>query len=106
MDPPRLTFRIIQFLKNYLIKMTSTHQCLPTVTEQEIALNDPWIDGTFRVQENRWGTWSSFDKEENKLVMSLTKDMCIDATRFYMKGKQDGFSSEDPSYSGVVDGKL
>jgi hypothetical protein len=68
--------------------------------------HSPWIDDRFRVEESRWGSWSSFDKMEEKLVTSLTKDLCIDATRFYLKGLQDGFSPDDKTHSGTVDGKL
>lgn len=72
----------------------------------EVKEDSPWIDGMFRVQETQWGTWTSFDREENKLVFSLTKELCIDATRFYLKGKQERFSADDRSCSGFVDGKL
>lgn len=80
-----------------------------TTTEQQPAEqegNRPWVDDMFRLEHNRWGTWSSFDKMENKLVMALTEELCIEATRFYLKGRQEGFPSEGVSYSGTVDGKL
>jgi hypothetical protein len=64
-----------------------------------------WIDDCFRVEEKRWGTWSSYDKEEKELITSLTKEQCILATRFYLKGKQEGFE-ETETYDSVVGGKL
>jgi len=50
-----------------------------------------WIDDCFRVEEKRWGTWTSYDKEEKELLTSLHKDGCINATRWYLKNKQEGF---------------
>jgi hypothetical protein len=64
-----------------------------------------WIDDTFRVEESRWKTWKSFHKNGDALITSLTRESCISATRFYLKGKQEGFS-QSKSYEGVVGGKL
>lgn len=64
-----------------------------------------WIDDTFRVEESRWKTWNSYDKSGNAIVTSLTQESCISATRFLLKGRQEGFS-ESKSYEGVVGGKL
>lgn len=70
----------------------------------EIAEVD-WIDDQFRVEESRWKTWKSFHKNGDPLITSLTRESCISATRFYLKGKQEGFS-ESQVYEGVVGGKL
>ena len=59
----------------------------------------------FMWRKKKWGTWQSYDKEGNGLVTSLTEDQCISATRFYLKGRQEGFS-ESKTYSSNVDGKL
>ena len=63
------------------------------------------IDDAFYVEQFRWGTWKSYDKDGNSLVTSLREETCIAATRFYLKGKQEGFT-ETQTYSGKVDGKL
>lgn len=63
------------------------------------------IDEAFYLKQQRWGTWDSYDKEGKPLVTSLTKDICIEATRFYLKGRQEGFS-ESKFYEGKVGGKL
>lgn len=63
------------------------------------------IDDSFYVKQQRWGTWISYDKDEKGLVTSYTKDECIKATRFYLKGRQEGFS-ESKTYEGQVGGKL
>lgn len=70
----------------------------------EIAEVD-WIDGEFRVEESRWKTWKSFHKNGDSLITSLSQESCIAATRFYLKGKQEGFENSK-SYEGTVGGKL
>ena len=64
-----------------------------------------WIDDEFRVEESRWKTWKSFNKNGDPLITSLTQESCINATRFYLKGKQDGFE-DSKTYEGSVGGKL
>jgi hypothetical protein len=63
------------------------------------------IDDAFYVKQQRWGTWDSYDKDGKGLVTSLTKEQCVAATRFYLKGRQEGFP-ESKSYEGEVGGKL
>ena len=63
------------------------------------------IDEAFYVEEGFGKTWKSYDKDGNPLVTSLTSESCISATRFYLKGKQEGFI-QTVTYSGKVDGKL
>jgi hypothetical protein len=67
--------------------------------------NQELIDDSFYVQEKKWGTWQSYDKEGNGLITSLTENECISATRFYLKGRQEGFS-ESKTYDSIVGGKL
>ena len=63
------------------------------------------IDEAFYVEQSRWKTWTSYDKDGNSLITSLTEENCVAATRFYLKGKQEGWE-ETQTYSGKVDGKL
>ena len=65
-----------------------------------------WIDDCFRVEEKKWGTWTSYDKEGKELLTSLHKELCISATRWYLKAKQEGFVENSVKYEGVVGGKL
>lgn len=65
-----------------------------------------WIDDCFRVEEQRWGTWRSYDKEGNGIITSLYKEGCITATRWYLKEKQEGFKETEVKYESVVGGKL
>ena len=62
-------------------------------------------DDCFYVQEKKYGLWYSMDKEGNGLITSLTEKSCISATRFYLKGRQEGFS-ESKTYDSEVGGKL
>ena len=63
------------------------------------------IDDCFYVQEKRYGLWDSTDLDGKGLVTSLTEEQCISATRFYLKGRQEGFI-ETKKYEGEVGGKL
>ena len=63
------------------------------------------IDDCFYVQRKKYGLWDSTDIEENGLVTSLTEEQCISATRYILKGRQEGFA-ETKSYEGQVGGKL
>jgi len=65
-----------------------------------------WIDDCFRVEQKKWGTWDSYNKEGKCIVTSLTEEQCINATRFYLKGIQEGWSENTVKYEGVVGGKL
>jgi hypothetical protein len=63
------------------------------------------IDDAFYVDEKKYGLWYSTDKEGNGLITSLTEESCISATRFLLKGRQEGFT-ESKTYDGQVGGKL
>ena len=63
------------------------------------------IDEAFYVEKKRFGTYQSYDKEGKGLVTSLSEEQCISATRFYLKGRQEGFT-ESATYAGQVSGKL
>ena len=64
------------------------------------------IDGCFTVDKARWGTWRSFDQDGKEIITSLTEELCIEATRWYLKQKQEGFTDGAKAYDGVVGGKL
>lgn len=63
------------------------------------------IDDAFYVEQKKYGLWDSTDKDGKGLVTSLTEEQCIAATRFYLKGRQEGFA-ETRTYEGQVGGKL
>ena len=63
------------------------------------------IDDCFYVEQRKWVTWQSTDKEGKGLITSLTEDECVLATRWYLKQQQEGFL-ESKTYAGEVSGKL
>ena len=71
----------------------------------ELKLENLYDDGAFYVEQSNWKTWKSFDKDRNALVTSLAQETCVAATRYYLKGKQEGFM-DVKTHQGSVDGKL
>jgi hypothetical protein len=66
-----------------------------------------YYDDTFAIEKTRWGTYRSFDKEGKELITALHEDICLAHTRFYLKGKQEGWDCLSCStYDGEVGGKL
>lgn len=63
------------------------------------------IDNCFYVKSQKWGTWNSYDTDGKSIITSLTEEECIRATRWYLKGVQEGFDDAS-SYKGNVDYKL
>lgn len=63
------------------------------------------IDDCFYVEQQKWGTWNSYDKEGKGIITSLTEEECIRSTRFYLKGLQEGFE-DTKTHEGTVGGKL
>lgn len=46
-------------------------------------------DDSFWVRKERFGTYVSVAKDGSELITSLHEQLCIDATRFYLKYKQE-----------------
>ena len=65
------------------------------------------IDDASYVEKARF-LWHSKDKDGNGLVSALNEGQCINATRFYLKGKQEGWSEDNSRVvnDGTVGGKL
>lgn len=63
------------------------------------------IDDCFYVEQKKYGLWDSTDLEGKGLVTSLNEEECVRATRFYLKGRQEGWA-ETKTYEGQVGGKL
>ena len=53
------------------------------------------IDDCFYIEKARWDVYHSYDKEQKRIITSLTEEGCINATRYYLKSKQENkFRSE------------
>ena len=72
-------------------------------------MNNELIDDAFYVKQRKWGTWDSYDKDDKCIVTSLTEEDCVRATRFILKGRQEGWDEEQTmvkSENSTVGGKL
>lgn len=65
-----------------------------------------WIDDAFRVEKKKYGLWDSYNKDGKCIITALTEEECVRATRFYLKGCQEGWGDATISYEGTVGGKL
>ena len=63
-------------------------------------------DDAFDVDAKKWGTFTSYDSEGHAIITSLTEEECVNATRWYLKQKQEGFPEVGSSYDSTVGGKL
>ncbi len=71
-------------------------------------MDKQWYDdNAFYVEQKKWGTWDSYGTDDKCIVTSLTEEECVRATRFILKGRQEGFDkSTEKTYDGTVGGKL
>lgn len=69
-------------------------------------MNRTLIDDAFYVEQTDWKTWKSYDKEGKPLITSLREEVCVHATRFYLKGLQEGWPETQKTYESKVEGKL
>ena len=65
-----------------------------------------WIDDAFRVEMKKYGLWDSYDNDGKCIITALNEDECVRATRFYLKGCQEGWGGDTITYDGTVGGKL
>jgi len=65
-------------------------------------------EGAFTVDKGEWG-YQSFDRDGNKIILSLEEDQCVYWTRRWLKAQQDGEWPEGSGRvvnKGIVGGKL
>jgi hypothetical protein len=68
-----------------------------------------WIDDAFRVERKKYGLWDSYDRDGKCIITSLTEEECVRATRFYLKGRMEGWNNSETvvkSENSFVGGKL
>jgi len=63
-------------------------------------------DESFTVDRQIWGTYQSYDKEGHKLITSLTEESCLNATRWYLKARQEDRFTECGTTYDKGDGNL
>ena len=88
--------------------MTTHEEMLEVAAEREAEAQYEWHDDAFRVYKTQYGLWHSAAKDGEELVTALTEDQCISGTRFYLKGRQEGWddSTSRVMNDGKVGGKL
>jgi hypothetical protein len=65
------------------------------------------IDEAFYVEEKKYGLWQSHYPDGKGIITSLTEEECVRATRFYLKGLQEGWDDDNiVKHEGTVGGKL
>lgn len=71
-----------------------SNQTKMLLVSENIQQNQEQIDdGAFYIKNENWGTWKSFNKEGTPLVTALTREECINSTRFYLKSLQENSRS-------------
>ena len=76
--------------------------------EESIPEDVEWIDDAFYVYKTKYGLWHSAAKDGEELVTAMTEEQCISGTRFYLKGRQEGWDETTSRVmnDGKVGGKL
>ena len=64
--------------------------------------------GDFRVEQRRFGTWTSFDKDGKALITGGTRDSVLHGTSFHLEGIATNWANCTTSkqFDGTVGGKL
>jgi len=64
--------------------------------------------GKFRVEQKRFGTWTSYGENGEGLLTGITRESIVAGTGFYLEGKATNWANyESPEvYDGTVGGKL
>ena len=65
-----------------------------------------WIDDEFRIEQKRFGTWTSYSKEGEGILTTINKEHLISSTRWYLRAKREGFPEKGIQYDGTFGGKL
>ena len=67
-----------------------------------------WFDDACRVYKTKYNLWHSAAKDGEELVTALSEELCIRMTRFYLKGRQEGWNESNSKVlnDGKVGGKL
>ena len=77
----------------------------PEIAEHE------WFEteyGEFRVEQKRFGTWTSYSKDGTALITGLTREVVLQGTPFHLEGVATNWANARSSkpFDGIVGGKL
>ena len=64
--------------------------------------------GDFRIEQRRFGTWTSFSKDGTALITGGTREAVLQGTGFHLEGVATNWANATNSaqYDGTVGGKL
>jgi|TARA_B100000073_G_scaffold163171_1_gene135009 hypothetical protein len=64
--------------------------------------------GDFRIEQRRFGTWTSFDKDGKALITGGTREAVLQGTGFHLEGVATNWANCTTSkqFDGTVGGKL
>jgi len=64
--------------------------------------------GKFRVEQKRFGMWSSYGENGEGYITGLTREIVLAGTQFYLEGRSTNWENCDYSsqHEGTVGGKL
>ena len=64
--------------------------------------------GDFRIEQRRFGTWTSFDKDGKALITGGTREAVLQGTAFHLEGVATNWANCTTSkqFDGTVGGKL
>ena len=64
--------------------------------------------GSYRVEQKRFGTWTSYGKDGTPLITGLTKEVVVNGTGFHLEGVATNWANARSSkpFDGTVGGKL
>jgi hypothetical protein len=75
-----------------LTEQTTSAESTPVSTPKTASQEErDLVDDAFYIKKQRWGTFVSYKEDGTPLVTSLTEEACLNATRFYLKGLQEGW---------------
>ena len=57
-----------------------------------------WHDDAFKVIKTRFGLYRSMTKDGREVITAPCEESCIMATRFHLKGEQEGFPEPQSTY--------
>jgi hypothetical protein len=64
--------------------------------------------GKFRVEQKRFGTWTSYGEDGTPLITGLTREVVMAGTKFYLEGIATNWENciSSKQFEGTVGGKL
>lgn len=85
---------------------TKTNTEIETFHTLDLQEGEKIYDSAFVIRKQRWGTYVSHALSGRQLITGTTEEIVEKATRFYLKGEQEGWPESEIVHEGTVGGKL